>query len=145
MSKATIQPLTDLERFELLQIMFPQELGEDADLGDEEDLLFDKFDLEPEQFDQLVGHLVMCAPVLISPLSGAAHHVLGETIIKDGQQHVMAAVKRDAVETTPAAEQRAEEECDHDWDDVGNGTMACTYPNCDATRPKRPEDDEEAR
>jgi hypothetical protein len=97
MSKATIQPLTDLERFDLLQIMFPGELSDDDEGWDKaEDLIYEKFNIEAEDFDLLVGHLVMCAPVLTSPLSGAVHHVLGEIIIKDGSQHVMAAVKREA-------------------------------------------------
>ena len=34
------------------------------------------------------------------------------------------------------------DECDHDWEDMGDGTMACTYPDCNATRPKLPDDEE---
>lgn len=27
--------------------------------------------------------------------------------------------------------------CDHDWDDMGNGSMACTYHSCEETMSKR--------
>ncbi|GAA0753130.1 hypothetical protein [Sphingomonas trueperi] len=104
MNKAKIQPLSDLERFDLLQAMFPGELSDDNDGWDAmEDLVYDKFNIDAEDFDRLVGHLVMCAPVMGSPLTGTQHHVLGTISISNGQQHVMAAVKREA------ATQKAEE------------------------------------
>lgn len=82
MSHAKIQPLNDLERFELLQIIFPGELSDD-DEGWEamEDLVYDRFNIDAEDFDFLVGHLVTCAPVLGSALSGAQYHVLGSVFI----------------------------------------------------------------
>ncbi|MEO1872365.1 MAG: hypothetical protein ABGX76_04250 [Cobetia sp.] len=142
MSNAKIQPLSDLERFDLLQAMFPGELSDDNDGWDAmEDLVYDKFNIDAEDFDLLVGHLVMCAPVMGSPLTGTQHHVLGSISFSNGQQHVMAAVKREAA---IQEEDKPTEECDHDWEDMGDGTMACTYPECNATRPKRPEDSEEA-
>lgn len=97
MSTANIQALTDLERFDLLQAMFPGELSDDNDGWDAmEDLVYDKFNIDAEDFDRLVGHLVMCAPIMGSPLTGTQHHVLGSISVSNGQQHVMAAVKREA-------------------------------------------------
>lgn len=97
MSNAKIQPLSDLERFDLLQAMFPGELSDDDNGWDAmEDLVYDKFNIDAEDFDLLVGHLVMCAPAMGSPLTGTAHHVLGKISISDGQQQMMAAVKREA-------------------------------------------------
>lgn len=108
MSNAKIQPLSDLERFDLLQAMFPGELSDDDDGWDAmEDLVYDKFNIDAEDFDRLVGHLVMCAPVMGSPLTGTQHHVLGSISVSNGQQHVMAAVKREA------AIQQEEEESSH--------------------------------
>lgn len=105
MSKSNIQPLTDLERFDLLQAMFPGELSDDDEGWDAmDDLVYDKFDIDPEDFDRLVGHLVMCAPVMGSALTDEKHHVLGTINVSDGQQHVIAAVKRDAVEADTTEE-----------------------------------------
>lgn len=91
-----IQPLDDLERFELLQAMFPGLLHEDADLGDEEEIL-DELGVDPEVFDELMARAVLCAMPMQSPLSGQAHHVLGQVSIADGQINMMAAVKREII------------------------------------------------
>lgn len=88
-----VHPLDDLERFELLQAMFPGLLHEDADLGDEEEIL-DELGIDPEVFDELMARAVMCAMPMSSPLSGEGHHVLGQVSVSDGQVHMMAAVKR---------------------------------------------------
>jgi hypothetical protein len=98
MSKQKIQPLSDLERFDLLQAMFPGELSDDdAGWDAMEDLVYDRFNIDVEDFDRLVGHLVMCAPVMGSPLTGTQHHVLGSISISGNQQHMTAAVKREAI------------------------------------------------
>lgn len=93
-----IQPLTDLERFDLLQAMFPGELSDDNAGWDQMDeLLVNKFDIYPEDFDRLVGHLVMLAPTMEAPLSGTQQHVLGQVTISNGQLLMTAAVKREAI------------------------------------------------
>lgn len=141
---ATHRPLDDLERFEIMQAMFPDEISDDNDAWDNiDDIIWDKFEIDAENFDDLVGRLVMLAPVMSSPLTNTVHHTLGRITIADGQQNIVAAVKRDAVEAAPI--KSVADECDHDWDDMGNGTMACTYPECAATRAKRPEDEEAAQ
>ena len=97
MSKATIKPLTDLERFELVQIMYPDEITEDdAGWDAVEGLIYEKFNIDVEDFDNLVGRLVMCAPVIGSPLTGSQHHALGSVTLVEGRQMVVAAVKREA-------------------------------------------------
>lgn len=97
MSKATIKPLTALERFELLQTMFPDEVTDDeAGWAAIFALIYEKFNIEVDDFDNLVGHLVMCAPVMGSPLTGSQHHVLGSVTLVEGQQIIVAAVKREA-------------------------------------------------
>ena len=90
--------LSDLERFEIVQAMFPDQLGEDADIGDEEDVIYENFNIDPEDFDKLVGHLVMFAPLMQSPLTGKSHHVLGQmSISADGQSlNMLAIVKRES-------------------------------------------------
>tara|TARA_A100001391_G_C4861570_1_gene222648 strand:- start:159 stop:479 length:321 start_codon:yes stop_codon:yes gene_type:complete len=96
MSKQKFYPLTDLERFDLLQAMFPGELSDDDAGWDQMDeLVTNKFDIDPEDFDRLVGRLVMCAPVMTSPISGTQHHVLGSVKVSDGQVLMTAAVKRE--------------------------------------------------
>lgn len=86
------QPLSDLERFEIVQAMFPDRLNEeDHDLGDEEEILWDEFSINPEDFDELVGRLVMLTPVLQSPMTGKLYHTLGRT---DGKAFI-SAVKRE--------------------------------------------------
>lgn len=85
--------LDDLERFELLQIMFPDKFGEDADLGDEIDLL-EEMGVDVDSFDEIMGRAVMCSMPMTSPLTGDGHHVLGEVTISNGNVHMMAAVKR---------------------------------------------------
>lgn len=130
-------PLSDLERFEVMQAMFPDEIGDDNEAWDTiEDTIWDKFEIAGEDFDRLVGHLTMLAPIQQSPMSGELHHVLGTVKIVGDRQLITAAVKRE-VQMPP----EPKTECDHDWEDMGNGTMACTYPECDATR-KWPEKDD---
>lgn len=125
----SIQPLNDLERFDIMQAMFPDEVGDDNEAWDNlEDMIWEKFSINVEDFDRLVGHLVMCAPVMGSPLAGKQNHVLGSVSINGNQQHVVAAVKREYQPKKP--------ECDHDWEDVGDGQEECTYPGCDAKREK---------
>lgn len=41
-------------------------------------------------------------------------------------------------------EEQSAGDCDHDWEDMGDGTMACTYLDCSAVRAKRTEDEEGA-
>lgn len=123
----SIQPLDDLERFEIMQAMFPDEVGDDNEAWDNlEDTIWEKFSINVEDFDLLVGHLVMCAPVMGSPMTGKQNHVLGSVSINGNQQQVVAAVKREYQTPKP--------KCDHDWEDMSDGTMACTYPECNATR-----------
>lgn len=137
MSKQKFYPLTDLERFDLLQAMFPGELSDDDAGWDQMDeLVTNKFDIDPEDFDRLVGRLVMCAPVMTSPISGTQHHALGSVTVSDGQVLMTAAVKREIHIPQEPAPEKVSEDCDHDWEDMGDGTMACTYPECNATRPK---------
>ena len=89
-------PLSDLERFEVVQAMFPELLGEDADLGGEEDVIYEQFDIGPEEFDKLVGRLVLLAPLMESPLTGKLSHCLGSVSVnQDGNMLMMACVKRD--------------------------------------------------
>ena len=127
-------PLSDLERFDVMQAMFPGEIGDDNDAWDHiEDSIWDKFEIDGENFDRLVGRLVTLAPIQQSPMSGELHHVLGTIEIVNGSQMITAAVKREV--------QLPEPECDHDWEDMSDGTMACTYPGCNATR-AWPEDDD---
>ena len=82
------QPLSDLERFEIVMAMFPDKLNdEEHDLGDEEEIIWQEFNIGPEEFDVLVGRLVMLAPVLQSPLTGKLYHTLGRT---DGKAFISA-------------------------------------------------------
>lgn len=90
------QPLNDLERFELVQAMYPEKLGENADMGDELDVIEEELGIDPDAFDDLVGRLVMLAPVMQSPLSSTIHHVLGEVIVNGSNMHMTAMVKREA-------------------------------------------------
>lgn len=98
-----IQPLSDLERFEIVQAMFPSKLNdEEHDIGDEEEILWDEFSIYPEFFDYLVGHLVMLAPALQSPLTGNVAHCLGRA---KGSAFI-AVVQRDSLEQSGAEEER---------------------------------------
>lgn len=125
----SVQPLDDLERFEIMQAMFPDEVGDDNEAWDNlEDTIHEKFNIDVEDFDLLVGHLVMCAPVMGSPLTGKQNHVLGSVSINGNQLQVVAAVKREYQPNKP--------KCDHDWIDVGDGQEECTYLGCDAKREK---------
>lgn len=90
--------LDDLERFEVMQAMFPDELTDDNDLGDEEPLIYEKFAMEVDDFDLLVGHLVMLAPIQQAPLTGKLHHVLGTIKIVGDSQMITAAVKREVAQ-----------------------------------------------
>lgn len=89
-------PLTDLERFEVVQAMFPDEVGDDNEAWDNiEDTIWDKFEISGENFDVLVGRLVMLAPIQQSPMSGDLHHALGTIKIDGNCQMMTAAVKRE--------------------------------------------------
>lgn len=94
MSQGKYEPLSDLERFELLQAMYPDRLTDDSDLGDEEEILED-IGIDPEAFDEIMGRAVWCATPLRSPLTGKAAHVLGRVSIVDDHIHMVAAVKRE--------------------------------------------------
>lgn len=95
------QPLSDLERFELVMAMFPDRLNDDEhDLGDEEEIILDEFSINPEDFDELVGRLVMLAPVMKSALQGKLYHTLGKTHIDGEKQFFVAAVKREMEKTS---------------------------------------------
>lgn len=87
-------PLNDLERFELLQAIYPERLGDDADFGDEEELLHEMC-VDPVSFDEIMGRVALCTMPMSSPISGEPHHVLGSVTIADGRVHMMAAVKRE--------------------------------------------------
>ena len=92
-----IKPLDDLERFEVMQAMFPDEIWDDNDaLDDIEDMIWEKFSINIEDFDLLVGHLAMLAPIQQSPLTGNLHHVLGTVKVVGDGQIITAAVKREA-------------------------------------------------
>lgn len=146
MSKQKIYPLSDLERFEVMQAMFPDEIGdENEDWNNIEDTIWEKFEIAGEDFDQLVGHLVMLAPIQQSPMSGELHHVLGTIKIADNQQLITAAVKREVQIPQEPTPENVSDDCDHDWEDMGDGTKACTYPECDATRPKDQSETEAAQ
>lgn len=122
-----IRPLNDLERFEVMQAMFPEEIADDNGAWDNiEDTIWEKFEIDGEHFDLLVGHLAMLAPVQQSPLTGSLHHVLGTVKVVGDSQMITAAVKREV--------QPPKTECDHDWETVGDGKQVCTYPNCNETR-----------
>lgn len=88
------RPLNDIERFELVMMMFPDQLNEEEnDIGDEEYVIDRELEIAPEDFDLLVGRLMAVAPVMESPLTGHKHHVLGVTDFEAGS--FIAAVKRE--------------------------------------------------
>lgn len=90
-------PIDDLERFELMQMLFPEELPDDDDESWDkvDDLIYEKFGVDPEQFDLIVGHLVMLAPVMESGLTKRRMHVLGKVTVEGDNQYMCAGVKRE--------------------------------------------------
>ena len=94
-----VKPLTDLEMHELLHLIYPEHIRSDAD---------EYFDLSSEMVDypidlgdgfevtlaELLARVCMCAIPMRSALSGEFSHCLGKIKIKDGEAHMLAAVRR---------------------------------------------------
>lgn len=96
-------PIDDLERFDVMRALFPDEITDDDDGWEKTDELIEsKFDCDPETFDLIVGHLIRLAPVHQSPLTGKLYHVLGTISITENAQSIIAAVQRAAVPATGA-------------------------------------------
>lgn len=86
--------ISDLEAFEILQQMFPDDVvDDDCDYEGVERILMEKLNVDFEQFSAIVGRLAYLGPVLKGPLTGKAHHVLG---VHEGNSFI-ALIKREQI------------------------------------------------
>ncbi len=99
MNKKQPKPLTSLEMHELLHLIYPEHIRSDAD---------EYFELSSEMVDypidlgdgfevtlaELLARVCICAIPMRSSLSGELSHCLGKVKIKDGEAHMLAAVRR---------------------------------------------------
>ena len=90
-----MMPLDDLEMFELLQIAYPDKFPGDDDETFEAAQDFADSISGWEEIADLLGRVVMMAPLMSSPLTDTPRHCLGSISLRDGQMLMRAAVTRD--------------------------------------------------
>lgn len=98
MTMTRIQPLDDLEMFELLQAAYPEKFPDDDDdetFGAALDFAEDLSGFE--ELADLLGRVVMLTMPMESGLTKRLSHCLGRVTLHDGQARMIAAVRRDAV------------------------------------------------
>lgn len=100
MTKARIQPLDDLEMFELLQAAYPEKFpGDDDETWDAAQNFADEI-CGWEDVAELLGRVVMLTMPMESGLTKRLSHCLGRVTLHDGQASMIAAVRRDAIEVS---------------------------------------------
>lgn len=91
----TAKPLDELEMFELLQAAYPEKFpGDDDETWDAAQNFADEISGWEDVAD-LLGRVVMLSMPMQSGLTGRLSHCLGRVTIRDGQAHMVAAVRRD--------------------------------------------------
>ena len=90
-----IEALDDLEMFELLQIAYPEKFPGDDDKTFEAAQEFAESISGWEEVADLLGRVVMTAPLMAGPLTGTAMHCLGRVSLVNGHMRMTAAVSRD--------------------------------------------------
>jgi hypothetical protein len=90
-----IEPLDDLEMFELLQIAYPEKFPGDDDETFEAAQEFAESISGWEEVADLLGRVVMMSPLMASPLTDTARHCLGRVSLVNGYMRMRAAVSRD--------------------------------------------------
>lgn len=93
-----VKPLNDLEMYEVIKLAYSDKFPEIE--GDDWDDVMDFVECELggfEELSEILGRIVRLAPVMQSPITGEAHHCLGDVVMKDGQASITAAVKREYV------------------------------------------------
>lgn len=94
MNTRDIQPLDDLEMFELLQAAYPERFPDESDTSWHAAM---EFASELNGFDELadlLGRVALLTVPMQSALSGRHFHCLGKVEIKDGKADMVAAVRR---------------------------------------------------
>lgn len=96
MTKARIQPLDELEMFELLQAAYPEKFpGDDDKTWDAAQNFADEIS-GWEAIADLLGRVVMLTMPMESGITKRLSHCLGPLSVKGGTVHMVAAVRRDA-------------------------------------------------
>lgn len=86
-------PLSALELYELLCAAYPDKFSDDDEGWDAVMDFADGIEGVDEIAD-LLGRIVTLTNPIFSGLTGKAYHALGGVAVKDGQVHMVAAVKR---------------------------------------------------
>lgn len=93
------KPLDDLEMFELLQAAYPDQLSGDDDAAFEAAQDFADNLCGWEEIAELLGRVVMLTMPMESGMTKRVSHCLGKVTIANGQAHMIAAVRRDCVQS----------------------------------------------
>jgi hypothetical protein len=87
------KPLTDIEMFDLLQILYPDTFQDD-DEGWEKAMDFVENLSGVDNIADLLGRVVMCTMPLQSTINGELHHALGKITLFNNSSNMCAVVKR---------------------------------------------------
>lgn len=102
MKKLRVQPLDELEMFELLQAAYPEKFPDDDDSTWEAAQEFADQISGWEDVSELLGRVVMLTMPMESGLTGRVSHCLGRVTVRGGQVQMVAAVRRDTVIQEPS-------------------------------------------
>lgn len=92
------KPLSDLEMYELLKVAYPERFPETTEDDWDDVLEFAEEEIFGfEDLADLLGRVVMIAPVMNSVLGSNPRHCLGDVRIIDGQVQMTAAVSRECI------------------------------------------------
>lgn len=96
MKKLRVQPLDELEMFELMQAAYPEKFpGDDDDTWEAAQEFADQIS-GWEDVSELLGRVVMLTMPMESGLTRRVSHCLGRVTVRGGQAQMVAAVRRDA-------------------------------------------------
>lgn len=78
MTNPKVRPLDNLDVFEIMQAIYPDQFAEDSDENwDAVMEMIDGIEINGDPLDMFLGRLIMLAPTMESPLTGKKYHVLG--------------------------------------------------------------------
>lgn len=98
MKKLRVQPLDELEMFELMQAAYPEKFPDDDDSTWEAAQEFADQISGWEEVAELLGRVVMLTMPMECGLTKRLSHCLGRVTLHDGRARMIAAVRRDAFE-----------------------------------------------
>lgn len=91
-----VEPLTDLELYELIVAAYPDTFNEESDdcIWDEVMAFAEGMFGDLEVISELLGRVVMLTSPMTSAINGELSHCLGKVTLKNGQAFMTTAVKR---------------------------------------------------